>query len=75
MEGSFGDMFKLTESNYPVSKWKVRDMLVVKVLWLPVQFGDARPYKIDAPTWEVMHMKTTTYSRCFIDMSLYNNFN
>ena len=27
-------------------------------------------------TWEVMHMKTTTvYIRCFINMSLYNNFN
>ena len=22
-----------------------------------------------------MHMKTTAYIRCFIDMSLYNNFN
>ena len=22
-----------------------------------------------------MHMKTTMYIRCFIDMSLYNNFN
>ena len=22
-----------------------------------------------------MHLKTTTYIRCFIDMSLYNNFN
>ena len=26
-------------------------------------------------TWEVMHLKTTTYNRCFIDMSSYNNFN
>ena len=53
----------------------MRDMLVVKDLWLPVQFGDGRPDKIDAPTWEVMHLKTTAYIRCFIDMSLYNNFN
>ena len=45
----------------------MRDMLVVKDLWLPD--------KIDATIWEVMHMKTTTYIRCFIDMSLYNNFN
>ena len=31
--------------------------------------------KIDASTREVMHLKTTTYIRCFIDMSMYNNFN
>ena len=48
---------------------------MVKDLWLPVQIGDKRPDKIDATKWEVMHMKTTTYIRCFIDMSLYNNFN
>ena len=75
MEYPFGGMFKLTGSNYPVWKSKMRDMLVVKDLWLPVQFGDKKPDKIDATTWEVMHMKTTAYIRCFIDMSLYNNFN
>ena len=67
MEDSFGGMFKLTSSNYSVWKSKMRDMLVVKDLWLPVQFGDGRPYKIDALTWEVMHLKTTTYIRFFID--------
>ena len=71
MDDSLGDMFKLTGSNYSVWKSKMRDMLVVKDLWLPVQFGD----KIDATVWEVMNMKTTAYIRCFIDMSLYNNFN
>ena len=40
-----------------------------------VQYGKTKPKKIDASTWEVMHLKTTTYIRCFIDMSLYNNFN
>ena len=74
MEDSLGGMFKLTGSNYPVWKSKMRDMLVVKDLWLPVQFGDKRPDKIDATIWDVMYMKTTTYIRCFIDMSLYNNF-
>ena len=39
-----------------------------------MQFGDEKPDKIDALTWEVMHMKTTTYIRCFIAMNLYNNF-
>ena len=68
-------MFKLTGSNYSVWKSKMRDMLVVKDLWLLVQIGARRPDKIDVVTWEVMHMKTTTYIRCFIDMSLYNNFN
>ena len=68
-------MFKLTGSNYSVWKSNMRDMLMVKDLWLPVQFGDKRADKIDITTWEVMHMKTTTYIRCFIDMSLYNNFN
>ena len=71
MDDSLGGMFKLTGSNYSVWKSKMRDMLVVKDLWLPVQFGD----KIDAAIWEVMHMKTTAYIRCLIDMSLYNNFN
>ena len=75
MEDSFGGMFKLTGSNYQVLKSKMRDMLVVKDLWLSVQFEDARPDKIDGTLWEVMHMKRTTYIRCFIDMSLYNNFN
>ena len=75
MDDSLGGMFKLTDSNYSVWKSNMRDMLVVKDLWLPVQFRDKRPDKIDAMTWEVMHMKTTAYIRCFIDMSLYNNFN
>ena len=75
MEDTFGGMFKLTGSNYSIGKSKMRDMLVIKDLWLPMQSGDGRPDKIDAPTWEVMHLKTTTYIRCFIDMSLYNNFN
>ena len=69
-------MFKLTGSNYSVWKSKMRDMIMVtKDLWLWVQFGDARLDKIDATTWEVMQMKTTKYIRCFIDMSVYNNFN
>ena len=75
MEDPFDDMFKLIGSNYSVWKSKMRDMLVVKDLLLPVQFRDGRPDKIYAPTWEVMHLKTTAYIRCFIDMSLYNNFN
>ena len=75
MDDSLGGMFKLTGSNYFVWKSKMRDMLVVKDLWLSVQFGDEKLDKIDAAIWEVMHMKTTTYIRCFIDMSLYNNFN
>ena len=36
MDDSLGDMFKLTGSNYSVWKSKMRDMLVVKDLWLPV---------------------------------------
>ena len=75
MDDSLGGMFKLTGSNYSVWKSKMRDMLVVKDLWLPVQFGDEKQDKIDATVWEVMHMKTTAYIRCFIDMSRYNSFN
>ena len=52
----------------------MRDMLVCKDLWLPIQLGKSKTNKIDASTWEVMHLKATTYVRCFIDMSLYNNF-
>ena len=70
MDDSLGGMFKLTGSNYPVWKSKMRDMLVVKDLWLSVQFGDKRPEKIDATIWDVMHMKTMAYIRCFIDLSL-----
>ena len=36
MDDSLGGMFKLTGSNYSVWKSKMRDMLVVKDLWLPV---------------------------------------
>ena len=43
MDDSLGSMFKLTGSNYFVWKSKMRDMLVVKDLWLPVQFGDKKP--------------------------------
>ena len=43
MDVSLGGMFKLTGSNYSVWKSKMRDMLMVKDLWLPVQFGDKRP--------------------------------
>ena len=75
MEDSFNGMFKLTGSNYLVWKSKMRDMLVCKDLWLSVQFGHKRPNKIDALTWEVLHLKTDAYVRYFIDMSLYNNFN
>ena len=56
MEDSFGGMFKLIDSNYSVWKLKMRDMLVVNDLWLPVWFGDKRAYKIDVSTLEVMHM-------------------
>ena len=50
MEDPFCGMFKITGSNYSVWKSKMRDMLVVKDLWLSVQFGDGRTEKIDAPT-------------------------
>ena len=36
MDDSLGGMFKLTGSNYSVWKSKMRDMVVVKDLWLPV---------------------------------------
>ena len=65
MEDPFGGMFKLTGSNYSVWKSTMRDMLVVKDLWLLVQFGDGRQDKIDAPTWEVMHLKRMTYIQCY----------
>ena len=53
----------------------MRDMLVCKDLWLSMQYGKSKHDKIDALTWEVLHLKATMYIRCFIDMSLYNNFN
>ena len=34
MDDSLGGMFKLTGSNYSVWKSKMRDMLMVKDLWL-----------------------------------------
>ena len=39
-----------------------------------MQFGDKRSGKIDAAAWGVLHLKAIAYVRCFIDMSLYNNF-
>ena len=74
MEVSFGGMLKLTDCNYSVWKSKMRDTLGCRDLWLPVQFRDKRLDKIDAWTWEVLHLKAVAYIRCFIDMSLYNNF-
>ena len=61
MDEHFGGMFKLTDSNYSVWKSKMRDMLVCIDLWLLVQYGETKPNKIDASTWEVMHMKATIY--------------
>ena len=51
------------------------DILVCKDLWLPMQKGQTKPDKMDAQIWEVMHLKATSYIRCFIEMILYNNFN
>ena len=68
MDDSFGGMFKLTGSNYSIWKSKMRDMLVCKPLWLLVQYGKGKLDKIDASTWEVMHLKEIAYIRCFIDI-------
>ena len=75
MEESLGGTFKLIGSKYSIGKSKMKDMLLCKDLWLPVQFGKSKPNKIDALTWEVMHLKAVAYIRFFIDMILYNNFN
>ena len=75
IEEHFGGMFKLTGSNYSMWKSKMRDMLLCKDLWVSVQYGKIKLDKIDASTWEVVHLKAVAYVRCFIDMSLYNNFN
>ena len=70
MDDSFGGMFKIIGSNYSIWKSKMRDMLVCKDLRLPLQYDKRKPDKIHALAWEVMHLKATTYVRCFIDMSL-----
>ena len=74
MDESLGGMIKLTRPNYSIWKSKMRDMLMCKDMWLPVRHGTSKPENIDASTWEAMHIKTTSYIRCFIDMSLCNNF-
>ena len=50
-------------------------MLVCKDIWLLIQHGKDKPDKIDALAWEAMHLKLAAYIWCFIDASLYNNFN
>ena len=65
----------LIGSNYLVWKSMIRDMLVCKDLWLPVPFRDKRLDKIEVSTWEMLHLNVATYIRCFINTSLYNNFN
>ena len=75
MEESLGEMFKVTSLNDSVWKSKTRNMVVGKDMWLLMHYGKDIHDKIDASTWEVMHLKTSTYIRCFIDMSPYNNFN
>ena len=67
-------MIKLTGSNYPIWKSKMREMLVCKDMWLPVLHGASKPENIDTLTWDDMNLKTFAYSHCFINMSLYNNF-
>ena len=74
MDESLSETIKLTGSNYPMWKSKMRDKLICKDLWLPVLHGTREPENIDALTWEATHIKTKTYIRCFINMSLYNNF-
>ena len=69
MEEHLGEMFKLTGSNYSVWKSKMRDMLVCKDLWLAMEYDKTKLDKIDAPTWEVLHLKEATYRRCSIDMN------
>ena len=66
MEDSFGCMFKLTGSNYSVWKSNMRDMLVCKDLWLPMQRSLVD--KTDVSTWEVMHLNAEAYIRCLIDI-------
>ena len=74
MDESLGGMIKLTGSNYSIWRSKMRDMLVCKDMYLPVLHGQSKPEDINASTWDAMHLKPTSYIRCFIDMSLYNNF-
>ena len=40
-----------------------------------MQYDKGKLNKIDVSTWEVMHLKAIVYIRCFINMSLCNNFN
>ena len=75
MDESLSGMFKMTGPNNLVGKSKMRDMLVCKDLWLPVQYGKDQLDKLDSLAWKAMHLKTTTYIWCFIDMSLYKTFN
>ena len=50
-------------------------MVVYKDLRFLIQYDKDKPNKIDALTWEAMHLKAIAYIRPFIHMSLYNNFN
>ena len=50
-------------------------MLVCKDVWLPMEYDNEKPDKINASIGEIMHLKTIAYIWCFIDMSPYNNFN
>ena len=61
MEDPFGGIFKLAGSNYSMWKSEMRDMLMCEDMWLPVQFRGKRPDKVDAATWEVLHLKPATY--------------
>ena len=66
MDESLGGMLKLTGPNYSVWKSKMRDMLVYKDLWLPVQYGKDKAAKVDALAWEttsMMSQKLMSYGR------------
>ena len=49
-------------------------MVVYKDLRFLIQYDKDKPNKINALTWEVMHLKVAAHIRYFIDMSLYKNF-
>ena len=50
------------------------DVVIVDQDWIDNLHLQIPYYRIDASTWEFMHLKAAAYVRCFIDMSLYNNF-
>ncbi|XP_039146802.1 uncharacterized protein LOC120284044 [Dioscorea cayenensis subsp. rotundata] len=73
MEGqSSCGMGKLTPSNYSFCKRRMKDLLIVKDLYLPTM-GKTKPGKMTDDEWEILHLKAAATIRQWVDASIFHH--